>query len=80
MGSRKPEQIAMFLTQDQLPQAPTAPCFVKLNELLDQMGFDAYVEQLCRPFYAARLGRPSLVPGVYFRLLLGYLLGIDSEP
>ena len=79
MGSRKPEQIAMFLTQDQLPQAPTAPCFVKLNELLDQMGFDAYVEQLCRPFYAARLGRPSLVPGVYFRLLLGYLLGIDSE-
>jgi transposase len=44
------------------------------------MGFDAYVENLCRPFYAKRLGRPSLAPGVYFRLLLlGYLLGIDSE-
>ena len=44
------------------------------------MGFDTQVETLCRPFYAERLGRPSLAPGVYFRLLmLGYLLGIDSE-
>ncbi len=69
----------MFLTADQLPQAPTAPFFVKLNELLAQMGFDAYVEQLRQRFYAERMGRPSLAPGVYFRLLLGYLLGIDSE-
>ncbi|MCY4597684.1 MAG: transposase [Bryobacterales bacterium] len=80
MGTREPGQIPMFLTPDQLPEAPTAPFFDKLNELLAQMGFDAYVEQLCRPFYAERMGRPSLAPGVYFRLLLlGYLLGIDSE-
>ena len=44
------------------------------------MGFDAWVEGLCRDFYAKRMGRPSLAPGIYFRLLLlGYLLGIDSE-
>jgi transposase len=79
MGTRKPGQIPMFLAPDQLPQAPTTPFFDKLNELLAEMGFDAYVENLCRPFYAKRLGRPSLAPGVYFRLLLGYLLGIDSE-
>ena len=80
MGTREPRQIPMFLTPDQLPEAPTAPFFDKLNELLAGMGFDAYVEQLCRPFYAERMGRPSLAPGVYFRLLLlGYLLGIDSE-
>ena len=80
MGTREPGQIPMFLTPDQLPEAPTAPFFDKLNELLAQMGFDAYVEQLCRPFYAERMGRPSLAPGVYFRLLLlGCLLGIDSE-
>src|SRR5437870_3860398 len=31
-------------------------------------------------FYAKKRGRPSLVPGVYFRLLLiGYFEGIDSE-
>ena len=80
MGTRKPRQIPMFLAPDQLPQAPTIPFFDKLNELLAQMDFDADVETLCRPFYAERMGRPSLAPGVYFRLLLlGYLLGIDSE-
>ena len=80
MGTRSPGQISMFLSGDQLPQAPTAPFFVKLNELLEQMGFDRVVQDLCRPFYADRLGRPSLAPGVYFRLmLLGYLLGLDSE-
>ena len=80
MGTRSPGQVSMFLTGDQLPQAPTAPFFVKLNQLLEQMGFDRVVQDLCRPFYADRLGRPSLAPGVYFRLLLlGYLLGLDSE-
>jgi len=30
--------------------------------------------------YAAKMGRPGLPPGIYFRLLLiGYFEGIDSE-
>ena len=34
----------------------------------------------CVPFYADGVGRPSLTPGTYFRLLLiGYFEGIDSE-
>jgi transposase len=34
----------------------------------------------CAPFYAATVGRPSLLPGRYFRLLLiGYFEGQDSE-
>ena len=33
-----------------------------------------------RPVYAETVGRPSLTPGTYFRLLLiGYFEGIDSE-
>jgi len=48
--------------------------------LLDADRFDAFVEDLCRPFYAPVLGRPSLAPRRYFRLLLvGYFEGIDSE-
>jgi transposase len=51
-----------------------------LNELLEESRFDEFVEGRCRRFYAARRGRPSLAPGVYFRLLLiGYFEGIDSE-
>ena len=43
-------------------------------------GFDAQVEKLCAPFYAATMGRPSLAPGRYFRLLvIGYFEGLDSE-
>src|SRR5262249_40072556 len=34
----------------------------------------------CAPFYADALGRPSLPPGRYFRLLMvGYFEGLDSE-
>jgi len=38
------------------------------------------VEERCRKFYAPKMGRPSLAPGKYFRLLLiGYFEGLDSE-
>ena len=48
--------------------------------MLDEAGFDAFVETQCAKFYAATVGRPSLAPGRYFRLLLlGYFEGLDSE-
>jgi hypothetical protein len=55
--------------------------YERLNELLEGAGFDEFVEGLCARFYHARLGRPSLRPGIYFRaLLVGYFEGIDGEP
>ena len=37
-------------------------------------------EERCRRFYHDRLGRPSLAPGVYFRLqLISLFEGVDSE-
>jgi len=57
-----------------------ASVYEQLNRLLDERGFDEWVEQQCARFYAERMGRPSLAPGRYFRLLLiGYFEGIDSE-
>ena len=48
--------------------------------MLVKAGFDAFVEKLCARFYAELLGRPSLRPGRYFRLLLvGYFEGLNSE-
>ena len=70
MGNRNPGQVAMFYTPGELAETPTSPFSDKLNERLDQMGLDAYVETLCRPFHAERMGRPSLAPGVCLRLLL----------
>ena len=38
------------------------------------------MERQCARFYAERMGRPSLAPGRYFRLLLtGHCAGSDSE-
>jgi transposase len=63
-----------------LPVAPSHPFYRRLNEILRAGDFDAFVERTCQKFYAARMGRPSLAPGVYFRLLLlGYFEGLDSE-
>jgi transposase len=63
-----------------LPTTSAHPFYERLNRILDKAGFDAHVEELCARFYAETMGRPSLAPGRYFRLLLiGYFEGLDSE-
>jgi len=81
MGKRKRErQEPLFVVASDLPKTPAHPFYRKLNEVLAGWTFDDLVEGLCRGFYAGVMGRPSLAPGVYFRLLLaGYFEGIDSE-
>jgi len=82
MGTRQSQeqQEEIWIANVELARSPGHPFYQRLNELLDSARFDAFVEGLCGKFYAARMGRPSLVPGVYFRsLLIGYFEGIDSE-
>jgi transposase len=81
MGKRqKPGQGQIWLEVKTLAKGPSHPFYQRLNESLERHGFDGFVEGLAAKFYAARLGRPSLPPAVYFRLLLiGYFEGIDSE-
>ena len=81
MGTTRDDgfQPAMWVATADLPQGGGLPFYERLNQILNAAGFDAFVEQLCAPFYA-RMGRPSLAPGRYFRLLLvGYFEGLDSE-
>ena len=82
MGTRQSQeqQEEIWIANVELARSPGHPFYQRLNELLDEEKFDLFVEGLCRKFYAAKMGRPSLVPGVYFRaLLIGYFEGIDSE-
>jgi transposase len=61
-------------------ETPGHPFYEQLNRVLDQAKFDTFCEEQCRGFYHAKVGRPSLAPGVYFRLLLiGFFEGIASE-
>jgi transposase len=81
MGKRKRRrQGELWVEASSLAKGPGHPFYRKLNEILEQQGFDAFVESECSRFYADRMGRPSLPPAVYFRLLMvGYFEGIDSE-
>jgi transposase len=82
MGTRQSQekQEEMWIANGELARSPGHPFYQRLNELLDGERFDEFAESLCRKFYAETMGRPGLVPGVYFRsLLIGYFEGIDSE-
>ena len=81
MGTTRDDgsQPAMWVATADLPRGAGHPFFERLNQILGAAGFDTFVETLCAPFYAT-MGRPSLAPGRYFRLLLlGYFEGLDSE-
>ena len=70
----------LWIPTNELPATGGHPFYQRLNRVLDEHAFDAFVEAQCASFYADKLGRPSLMPGTYFRLLLiGYFEGIDSE-
>ena len=74
MGKKKRrQQEDLWVATSELPPTAGHPFYERLNGLFNEHGFDDFVEGLCAKFYADKMGRPSLAPGVYFRLLLvGY--------
>ncbi len=81
MGKRNSEQQGSFwIATNEISQSPGHPFYKRLNEILKDQGFDGFVEEKCQKYYAEKMGRPSMPPGVYSRMLLiGYFEGIDSE-
>ena len=62
------------------PRPPGHPFYTSLNRLLAENDFDSFVEALCTPFYAGVMGRPSIPPGVFFRMtFVGYFEGLPSH-
>jgi transposase len=81
MGRRpKERQGQMWVEVKRMSKGPGHPSYGRLDQVLAKGGFDVHVEEVCKRFYAKTMGRPSLPPSVYFRLMLiGYFEGIDSE-
>jgi transposase len=81
MGTRKKRERQETLWYgSELPTAPGHPFYTRLHEVLEQADFDHFCEKTCAGFYHAKLGRPSLAPGLYFRIMMiGFFEGIDSE-
>ena len=70
----------LVVTWAEMPRSPGHAFYDKLQKLLNEAGFVGFVEEVCKPFYAPRMGAPSLPPGRYFRMhMVGYFEGIDSE-
>jgi transposase len=79
MGRQEADQPSMWVATQTLARSPGHAFYEKLNDVLEQSSFDRFVEELCVPHYAEH-GRPSIRPGVYFRMLfIGYFEGLDSQ-
>ena len=81
MGRRQPlQQAELWVPTAELPRSPGHAFYDRLNALLAEAGFDRHVEDLCLPHYTDGIGRESIPPGIYFRMLLvGYFEGLDSQ-
>ena len=81
IGKRaRDRQPTMWIATTDLPTSASHPFYARVNRLFAEHAFDDFVEAQCGRFYAQRMGRPGLAPGIYFRLLLiGYFEGVDSE-
>ena len=80
MGRQRARQGQMMVLWDELPRSPGHVFYDRLQAELAAAGFDTFVENECKPYYARTIGAPSLPPGRYFRMhMVGYFEGIASE-
>jgi transposase len=82
MGTRRnrQRQQPLWIASEEVVRTPANAFYDRLNGLLEARRFDEHCEHLCRRYYKGPYGRPSIAPGVYFRMLLiGYFEGLDSE-
>jgi transposase len=81
MGKKQARQQDLWIAATELPKSGGHFFYNRVNGILEKAGFDAFAETECFRFYKSEvMGRPSMAPGVYFRMLLiGYFEGIDSE-
>ena len=81
MGKKRARQQDLWIATNELPRSRGHIFYEWVNKILNGAGFDEFAERECLRFYKSEtMGRPSIAPGVYFRMLLiGYFEGIDSE-
>ena len=80
MGQQKDRQGDLMVSWSEMPRSPGHVFYDRLQSVLVEADFDGFAEALCKPYYAARMGVPSVPPGRYFRMhLVGYFEGIGSE-
>ena len=54
------------MATQELPRTKGHVFYEQVNRILEEDGFDRFVEDACEKFYAPVMGRPGVVPGMYF--------------
>ena len=60
MGRQKDGQGDLMVSWSEMPRSPGHVFYDRLQSVLIEGGFDAFAEASCRPYYAARMGAPSM--------------------
>ena len=80
MGQQGDRQGDLMVAWAEMPRSPGHVFYDRLQQVLVGADFDGFVEATCKPYYARKMGAPSVPPGRYFRMhMVGYFEGIDSE-
>src|SRR5262249_26757836 len=81
MGTKRARQQSMWIATHEMPRTRGHVLYDRVNQILSNESFDEFAGKECVRFYKSEtMGRPSIAPGVYFRMLMvGYFEGIDSE-
>jgi transposase len=83
MGRKdRDRQETMWIASGEIVRGEGHIFYVALNNLFRRHGFDGFVESLVEKsgIFADGVGRPSVAPGIYFRMsLVGYFEGLSSE-
>src|ERR1035437_5579501 len=79
---RGERQGTLFIETEKLARSEGQTFYTALSEILSGNGFDLFCEEkvASEKVFDEELGRPSIPPGVYFRMLLvGYFESVASE-
>src|ERR1700681_4879050 len=69
----------LVATWAEIPRSPGHAFYDRLQTLLKEVGFDVFVEDICKPYYAARMGAPSLPLRRYCRLRMATSKGSTAN-
>ena len=66
LGRKKQRQDSLWIGTQELPRTGGHVFYERVNRVLEENGFDRFVEDACEKFYAPVMGRPGLAPGCTF--------------
>lgn len=80
----KKEKVAQqefWIATQEIAKSPKGTFYSRLQETLDELGFETEVRSSCAPFYkASGIGRPGIDPAVYVKMIMvGFFEDLPSE-